>query len=503
MPTNFYFDNFAHQGQQNLIEDLIIESIKIYGYDCHYIPRTIVKEDNLFGEDVLSKFDNAYPLEMYIKNVEGFDGEGEFLSRFNVEVRDQITFSIAQRRWQEEIDPSSYKTDNQGDNILRPTEGDLIFFGMTGQLYEIKYVDKQPIFYQMGQLQMYDFRCELFEYSHQTVSTGVKAIDDLAARHTINVLNFQVLLEAFKERATATATVTGDKVTALTIGDVGDYSLVPTITISAPPAAQVAVATSSLTGTSVTGATINSSNRGTGYQTSVPVTFSAPEEAGRITAQGVAALSGGSVASATVTVAGAFYTVAPPVTVGASPTGDDAVLVSSIGNNSVLNLTVISGGSGYSSIPTITIGTPNSAIHFTATGTAVPDSKGNISSITITDGGKYYQNPPTITVGNPPDSVRATATASLSGSAVSTINITSPGQGYINSNGTDFIPTVTFTVETLVGGIKLEDDDGLLLEVTANTVNVNSTANNEFFETSKSGFIDFSELNPFSEGTDW
>ena len=97
----------------------------------------------------------------------------------------------------------------------------------------------------------------------------------------------------------------------------------------------------------------------------------------------------------------------------------DAVLVSSIGNNSVLNLTVISGGSGYSSIPTITIGTPNSAIHFTATGTAVPDSKGNISSITITDGGKYYQNPPTITVGNPPDSVRATATASLSGSAVS------------------------------------------------------------------------------------
>mgnify|MGYP003322066627 FL=1 len=374
---------------------------------------------------------------------------------------------------------------------------------MTGQLYEIKYVDKQPIFYQMGQLQMYDFRCELFEYSHQTVSTGVKAIDDLAARHTINVLNFQILLEAFKERATATATVTGDKVTALTLGNVGDYSLVPTVTISAPPAAQVAVATSSLTGTSVTGATINSSNRGTGYQTSVPVTFSAPEEAGRITAQGVAALSGGSVASATVTVAGTFYTVAPPVTVSASPTGDDAVLVSSIGNNSVLNLTVISGGSGYSSIPTITIGTPNSAIHFTATGTAVPDSKGNISSITITDGGKYYQNPPTITVGNPPDSVRATATASLSGSAVSTINITNQGQGYINSDGTDFIPTVTFTVESLVGGIKLEDDDGLLLEVTANTVNVNSTANNEFFETSKSGFIDFSELNPFSEGTDW
>ena len=122
MPTNFYFDNFAHSGQQNLIEDLITESIKIYGYDNFYIPRTLVKEDNLFGEDVLSKFDSAYPIEMYIKNVEGFDGEGEFLSRFNVEVRDNITFSMSQKRWQEEAHEQQELKQDDGQTVRPPVE---------------------------------------------------------------------------------------------------------------------------------------------------------------------------------------------------------------------------------------------------------------------------------------------------------------------------------------------------------------------------------------------
>ena len=503
MPTNFYFDNFAHTGQQNLIEDLIIESIKIYGYDNFYIPRTIVKEDDLFGEDVLSKFDNALPLEMYVKNVEGFDGEGEFLTKFNLEVRDQITFSIAQRRWQEEIDITDRKIDEQGERVNRPTEGDLIFFPLTGQLYEIKYVDKQPIFYQMGQLQMYDLRCELFEFSHERVSTGVKAIDDLAARHTINVLNFQILLESSKERAEGTAILTGDSVSSVTLTNVGDYVEAPTITFGAPPAAQKAIATSTITGDAVTSATVNPNNRGSGYVSNVPVTFSNPETTQRLNATATASISGGSVSSVTVTVAGGFYTTAPPVTVTASPTGDDAVLTSNIGGNSVINLQIISAGSGYTTAPTITIGAPNNAIHFAATGIAVPDANGNIGNITITNGGKYYENAPSVNIGNPPDSVRATATSTISGTSVSTITITEQGRGYMNVNGTPFVPSVTFSVETFVGGIRLEDGDGLLLEATANTTHENSTANNTFFETSKTSFLDFSELNPFSEGTDW
>ncbi len=503
MPTNFYFDNFAHSGQQGLIEDLVIESIKIYGYDNFYIPRTIVKEDDLFGEDVLSKFDNALPIEMYIKNVEGFDGEGEFLSRFNIEARDQITFSIAQRRWQEEIDIADRKVDEQGESVNRPVEGDLIFFPLTGQLYEIKYVDKQPIFYQMGQLQMYDLRCELFEFSHERIDTGVKAIDDLAARHTINVLNFQILLEASKERALGTTVMSNDSVSGITITNPGDYDEAPTLTFGTPPAAQVAIATSTISSGAVTGATVNSNLQGSGYTSNVAVTFSSPETTNRQAGTATATISGGSVNTVTVTSPGAFYTTAPPVSVTASPTGDDAVLTSTIAGNGLLSVNIQSGGSGYTSAPTVTIGTPNNAVHFAASGIAIPNAKGNIGSIIITGGGKYYENPPSVTIGNPPDSIRATGTAQITGTSVTGITITNPGRGYINVNGSAFVPSVTFSVETFVGGIRLEDGDGLLLETTANTTHENSTANNTFFETNKTGFIDFSERNPFSEGTDW
>ena len=507
MPTNFYFDNFAHSGQQNLIEDLITESIKIYGYDNFYIPRTLVKEDNLFGEDVLSKFDSAYPIEMYIKNVEGFDGEGEFLSRFNVEVRDSITFSMSQKRWQEEIPDGAKKTDNQGDLIQRPTEGDLIFFPLTGQLYEIKYVDKQPIFYQLGQLQMFDLRCELFEFSHERVTTGVKAIDDLAERHTINVLNFQILIESAKERAIGTATTTNDKVTGVIVNSPGDYTTAPTLTFSPPPAAQVAVGSSTISGDRVVSATVDSNNQGTGYVfgVDVHVTFSNPTGVLRDTAEATATISGGVVNSVTVTNPGNFYNIAPTVGVTASPTGDDAILASSIGNNSVLQIIIVSGGSGYTTAPTVTIGDPQSASEFRAQGIATANAKGNISTITITDGGKYYASAPTVIVGNPPDSIRAEGQATLTGTGVTSVTVTNQGRGYVQPNGTLITPIITFSTETFDTGvgIKLEDNSGLLLERTANTVNVNSTANNEFFETSKSGFIDFSELNPFSEGTDW
>lgn len=195
MATNLYFNNFGHNGQQRLLEDLIIESIKIYGYDCYYIPRTLVKEDNLFGEDVLSKFDDAYSLEMYVKNVEGFEGEGDFLSKFNVEIRDEITFTISKRRWSEEVDESQMITQEDGDDASRPLEGDLIYFPLTGGLFEIKFVEDEVTFYQMGELQMYDLKCELFEYSHEELDTGISAIDTIQDNHSAIMQNFDLLAE--------------------------------------------------------------------------------------------------------------------------------------------------------------------------------------------------------------------------------------------------------------------------------------------------------------------
>jgi len=169
MATNFYFQNFSSSGEQNLIENLVIESIKIHGIDNYYIPRKIINRDNAFREQEFSEYGEAIQIEMYIRNVDGFEGDGEFLSKFGVEVRDQITFSVALRVFENEVG-SVLRRD-------RPSESDLIFFPFTKALYTIKYVNKKPIFYQMGALQMYDVVCELFEYSNEIFNTGIDLID--------------------------------------------------------------------------------------------------------------------------------------------------------------------------------------------------------------------------------------------------------------------------------------------------------------------------------------
>ena len=206
MTSNLYFNNYAFSGEQNLIEDLIVESIKIYGMDVQYLPRTIVAEDSFFGEDPLSKFTDSYEMEMYIKNVEGFEGEGDFLSRFNLEIRDQITFTVSQRRWAEEVTLGDTHTDDEGNNIGRPAEGDLIYFPLTGKIYEVKFIEHESIFYQMGALQTYDLPCELFQYSHEVIDTGRTAIDQIEDDYSGDALNFQITDEAgniftFEDRA--------------------------------------------------------------------------------------------------------------------------------------------------------------------------------------------------------------------------------------------------------------------------------------------------------------
>ena len=179
--------------EQNLVEDLIIESIRIYGIECLYIPRTLVKEDLLFGEDVLSKFTTAYPIEMYVKSVDGFEGDGTFLSKFGLEIRDQMILTMARRRFVEEVYVDGTDTVGTTD---RPNEGDLIYFPLNNKLFEIKFVEHEAIFYQMGSLQTYDITCELFEYSHERLDTGVAAIDNIETAQSGDMLAFQITDEA-------------------------------------------------------------------------------------------------------------------------------------------------------------------------------------------------------------------------------------------------------------------------------------------------------------------
>jgi len=160
--------------EQTLIEDLIIESIRIHGLDMWYIPRVLGAKDDLLNEDDLPIFNHAYQLEMYVKNVEGFGGDGEFLSKFGLQIRDSVTFSVAMRRFSEDVGTYSEE--------VRPNEGDLIYLPLNRKIYEVMFVDNKPIFYQLGALQMYDLRCELFEFSNERFNTGVEEIDSITAK---------------------------------------------------------------------------------------------------------------------------------------------------------------------------------------------------------------------------------------------------------------------------------------------------------------------------------
>jgi len=177
--TNFYFNNFSNSQEQLLIEDLVLESIKIYGHDMFYCPRTLIAKDDIYGEDSLSEYNIAYPIDLYIKSYDSYEGDGSFLSKFNLEIRDQVTLTVSVRNFMNEI--------GSLELIDRPQEGDLIYIPMLDRLLIIKYVNKNAVWYQMGSIQMYDLICEVFEYSSERLRTGIAAIDNIEMERSLDL----------------------------------------------------------------------------------------------------------------------------------------------------------------------------------------------------------------------------------------------------------------------------------------------------------------------------
>ena len=189
MATSVYFDKGTNN-EQTLYEDLIVEQLKVFGHDVYYLPRTLVKEDSLFGEDVLSKFDDAYGIEMFMEQVEGFGGEKELVSKFGLEIRDEATFVVSRRRWISLIGADS--------NLIvstRPNEGDLIYFPRLQKLFEINFVDHDDPFYQVDNLPVFKMYCSTFEYSSEQLDTGIAAIDVIEDESSLDVLFYQITLE--------------------------------------------------------------------------------------------------------------------------------------------------------------------------------------------------------------------------------------------------------------------------------------------------------------------
>jgi len=189
MPTNVYFDT-GTRPEQSLYEDLIIEQLRIYGQDVYYIPRKMAGTDNIFGEDISSSFEDAYLIEMYVDNVDGYEGEKELMSKFGLDIQDDATFTVARRRWEQFI-----SIDNNIIESSRPNEGDLVYWPKGNKLFEITFVDHDDPFYQVHNLPTYKLKCKTFEYASEVIDTGIAELDAIETNNSLDQMQHQLTLE--------------------------------------------------------------------------------------------------------------------------------------------------------------------------------------------------------------------------------------------------------------------------------------------------------------------
>jgi hypothetical protein len=190
MTTSAYFSK-GTASEQALYEALIIEQLQVFGHDVYYLPRKLVAEDTLWGEDVLSSFNDAYQIEMYMEEVEGYGGEKELISKFGLEIRDEANFVVSRSRWNTVVSSDANLIESS-----RPNEGDLIYFPRIKKLFQIDFVDHDDPFYQVDNLPVYKLSCSTFEYSSEDLDTGISAIDIIEDTMSLDALDYQVLMES-------------------------------------------------------------------------------------------------------------------------------------------------------------------------------------------------------------------------------------------------------------------------------------------------------------------
>ena len=521
MAKNVFFSQ-GTRTEQLLYEDLIIESVKIYGQDVYYLPREMVTTDRLFREDVLSKFDENYLIEMYLQNYDGFQGDGTLLSKFGVRISEEATFVVSRRRWEDLVQAKS----NNLVTTERPNEGDAIYFPLTQQLFQIKFVENETPLRPLGDVPIFTITCELMEFADERLETGVEEIDKIAAEVAYSIVH---------------KWVRGIKYINITNGGSG-YGGNTTVTLGAVTGAvQPTTVAPTITNGSVSAVVI--SNPGQGYTTTAPTvtingtgtnaTAEAVLTAGGIfkfgeTVHGTKftadAISDGVTAgfavenTFTIRRAGTGYTTAPYVKVG-KPDATQATGTAVLTSDAVTSVAITAGGTAYSAVPAVTFSAPDSGT--TATGTAVLNN-GVVSSITITDGGSGYTTVPTVTIAEP-TKTQATATASITNGTVTMINIQNAGVGYSTAPRIIIAPSPSepkgkvaryditnkeLELIDIVG--KFSDDDTLIGETSeAETVidsfssieieNALTASENKYFEDQGDNLLDWTESNPFGE----
>ncbi len=470
---------FFQQGstsEQNLVQDLINEQLRMYGVEVHYLPRKYMNEKTIIREVVQSIFNDSYPLEAYVDNFDGYAENPTLLSKFGIEQTNEVSLVISRERWETYIQPL-LKNESNVKLTTRPKEGDLVYFPLGDRLFEIKYVEHEKPFYQLRKNYVYTLKCELFRYEDEVIDTGVAEIDDTLIGDNADgttedglstLLGSSQTLTLVGTGATAAAVIgfnTEGSIRLITLSNRGGgYSAIPTIGVSSAPTGGV---TGILTATMISGINVCNLNISNNLK---------------------------SVQQVCITNPGSGYTLAPTLQVTGGG-GSGAAGTVFIGDGTVGIVTISSEGSGYTTAPTVTITAPV-GVGTQATANAIVSSAGTITSINITNAGAGYTSSPTLTIGDPSldnsgnFKFNEIVTGSITGvkGRVRTWNATTNILEVANVSGMFSIgEDITGGTSGAVHGLRVvsEDppEDGF-----ADNVNIESAADD---------ILDFSEQNPF------
>jgi hypothetical protein len=356
-------------GEQRLVQELINEQLKIYGVEVLYIPRKFVRQETIIREVTSSRFDDNFAIEAYVSNYDGYTGSGDILTKFGMSLKDELTIIISRERFEDFIAPFLDSMPN--DEIIistRPREGDIIYFPLGKRLFEVKFVEHEQPFYQLGKTYVYELRCELFEYEDEIggfsdVNSVVEEIDG-----TLQNQGYITGLQLIRvgKQATASSGIGSGYVRKITVSNDGyDYVGIPTVSITPAPAG----------GTTATAVALTTCKGGVC-----------------------------SIKEILLINTGSGYTVTPSVTIYPNGSGKGAEASCEIVKNyyGVNTVGIQTYGQGYVNSPSVTFSSPTAGLAVTAIGKAIVGSSGSITDILIIDAGIGYTVAPSVVIANPP-----------------------------------------------------------------------------------------------------
>ena len=356
------------QGEQRLVQNLINEQLKIYGVEVTFIPRKFVNQKTIIEEVQASKFDDNFAIEAYVENYDGYAGAGDVLTKFGMSLRDEVTLTISKERFEEFIAPFM-SADDDIELASRPREGDLVFFPLGQRLFEIKFVEHEDPFYQLGSTYVYKLKCELFEYEDEVIDTSIEAIDtqveDVGYITTLQLIGIG-------RTATANAAIGSGYIREIFLNNDGSgFTGTPTVAITTSPSG-------------------NSGDNATA------VAFTTERAGVR------------SIEKILLTNAGANYTSPPIITIsGGGGVGAAATVGINTTSNGVIRFIVTDEGVGYGTAPTVTVSNPNlgiasqKAIGIASIGIDLSTGFNEVKSIFVQDPGKNYDNTVTVSISDP------------------------------------------------------------------------------------------------------